>query len=261
MNFNRPTYSIMVLLAIGFLYVTSIFLETDGAMARFPRQYVENQDEMEPVATEKDGDTVHDRALGVQRNPRAGRIRSDFALRDMPIGGISMYAGLENELPENWKLCNGQLIEDQNSPFFGQNVPDLRGLFVKGAGVGESVLETGGKDAPGHYHLANLDSNTSDSPEGNTSKVSYTSRFLLCLDSEKDGICDSTSLSFSTGHKLLTRNSVSALSVNSKPGTAAGHQHAVESHLHSVEGLVSTNTVAPDNRPRHMRLHFIIRIK
>ena len=58
---------------------------------------------------------------------------AERALSEIPVGGITMFFGLERDLPGNWKICNGQLVDDPNSPFDKRRLPDLRGLFVKGA--------------------------------------------------------------------------------------------------------------------------------
>ena len=59
--------------------------------------------------------------------------RAINADNEIPIGGITMFFGLERDLPGNWKICNGQLVDDPNSPFDKRRLPDLRGLFVRGA--------------------------------------------------------------------------------------------------------------------------------
>ena len=53
---------------------------------------------------------------------------------EIPVGGITVFYGLEGDLPGNWKICNGQTVNDPNSPRFdGRALPDLRNLFVRGA--------------------------------------------------------------------------------------------------------------------------------
>ena len=52
---------------------------------------------------------------------------------EIPVGGITIYFGLERDLPENWKICNGQPVNDPESRFDGRVLPDLQGLFVRGA--------------------------------------------------------------------------------------------------------------------------------
>ena len=55
----------------------------------------------------------------------------------VPVGGIIMWSGSENEIPDGWALCNGQTVE-------GQTTPDLRARFVVGAGGAYAVGDTGG---------------------------------------------------------------------------------------------------------------------
>ena len=71
----------------------------------------------------------------------------------VPVGGIIMWSGSENDVPDGWALCNGQTVE-------GQKTPDLRGRFVVGAGGAYAVGNTGGVETvkltidqiPSHSH-------------------------------------------------------------------------------------------------------------
>lgn len=54
----------------------------------------------------------------------------------IPIGGIIMWAGSENQIPIGWAVCNGQ-----------NNTPDLRGRFIMGSTGGETIqIETSQSD-------------------------------------------------------------------------------------------------------------------
>ena len=67
----------------------------------------------------------------------------------VPIGGIIMWSGAENQIPEGWVLCNGN-----------NGTPDLRGRFVVGAGGNYRKGDVGGSDnvaltvsqIPSHSH-------------------------------------------------------------------------------------------------------------
>ena len=71
----------------------------------------------------------------------------------VPVGGIIMWSGSENDIPDGWALCNGQTVE-------GLKTPDLRGRFVVGAGGAYAVGNTGGAETvtltvnqiPAHSH-------------------------------------------------------------------------------------------------------------
>lgn len=91
--------------------------------------------------------TVADRALTADRAAVAGRVPSE-----VPVGGVVMFHGKPEELPTNWLLCDGRTVEDPESPFVGQTVPDLRGLFVRGASDGSVGGIRGGDYEPRHNH-------------------------------------------------------------------------------------------------------------
>ena len=60
----------------------------------------------------------------------------------VPVGGIILWSGAENAIPNGYALCNGQTVN-------GRKTPDLRGRFVVGAGQGGgySVGNTGGANS------------------------------------------------------------------------------------------------------------------
>jgi microcystin-dependent protein len=67
----------------------------------------------------------------------------------VPQGGIIMWSGSVANIPNNWQLCDGT-----------NGTPDLRGLFVVGAGGAYAVGATGGANTvtltqaqiPAHNH-------------------------------------------------------------------------------------------------------------
>jgi microcystin-dependent protein len=67
----------------------------------------------------------------------------------IPVGGIILWSGAVNAVPDGWALCNGT-----------QNTPDLRGRFVMGGGGTRAVGVTGGTETvtltesqlPAHNH-------------------------------------------------------------------------------------------------------------
>lgn len=95
-----------------------------------------------------------DRATKAERALTADRATvADRAPGELPVGGITMFHGDAEDLPPNWLICDGQGVEDPDSPFNGQTVPDLRGLFVRGADVEGRSVATGGADYdPAHNH-------------------------------------------------------------------------------------------------------------
>ena len=73
----------------------------------------------------------------------------------VPVKGIIMWGGPENEIPQGWRLCDG-------GTYNGFETPDLRDRFIAGAGTGGSykVGDTGGvarvtltiDEMPSHNH-------------------------------------------------------------------------------------------------------------
>ena len=84
-----------------------------------------------------------------------------------PIGSITMWAGADNALPTNWKLCNGDELDQttyaalyavigdtfNDSPAIGNfNLPHMGGRFVVGAGTTYSRNAKGGSATMAHTH-------------------------------------------------------------------------------------------------------------
>jgi microcystin-dependent protein len=68
----------------------------------------------------------------------------------IPVGGIIVWTGSTNEIPDGWAVCDGE-----------NETPDLRGLFVMGANSDYSTGSTGGvarvqlstEQIPRHDHM------------------------------------------------------------------------------------------------------------
>ncbi len=79
-----------------------------------------------------------------------------FASLNVPIGSVLPW--LKNfpgcpSLPGNFVECNGQVLDDPNSPFNEQTIPDLNGesRFLRGSSTSGN---SGGSDT--HYHANNI---------------------------------------------------------------------------------------------------------
>lgn len=81
-----------------------------------------------------------------------GAILGQTPKQEIPIGGIIIWSGAENMIPNNWHLCDGT-----------NGTPDLRNRFVIGAGNNYEVGDLGGEashvlsinEMPSHSHMIN----------------------------------------------------------------------------------------------------------
>ena len=176
--------------------------------------------------------------------PRHQVFSAPYALTspgDVPVGTITIFYGGANNLPAHWRICNGDLVTDAASPFNGTAVPDLRGRFVRGAEATERLGVKAGSDSiPRHNHIVHFQETTKPKlAQYQYSKIVSKIRFR--------GLANMTVTT-------PPRNS-RALIVDYKKK---------ESHMHHLETQQRTTLNPPsnrDNRPRHINLHYIIRIK
>jgi len=101
-------------------------------------------------------------------------------------------------IPDGWVECNGQTLNDTNSPYNGQTIPDLNGYtgtqrFLRGGGNADGSTPTvsggtGGSETMTHTHVSNFyiasgilyyadngDNGTATSPTATTYKLTGTS--------------------------------------------------------------------------------------
>ena len=96
-------------------------------------------------------------SLSVNGNVSVGSSGALSGYGTVPVGGIIMWSGSANEVPDGWALCNGQTVS-------GKTTPDLRGKFIVGYDTNDSdynaVGKTGGaktvtltkEQMPSHSH-------------------------------------------------------------------------------------------------------------
>lgn len=87
-----------------------------------------------------------------------------YASERVPVGTIQMFAG--DSAPPGWVLCHGGTISGDQFPDYrnvvgtrfggdwnNPGIPDMRGLFVRGAGTGSHILNNRGQDGYGKDRL------------------------------------------------------------------------------------------------------------
>ncbi len=112
----------------------------------------------------------------VELKPRFELSSSPYALNpsvstgtgdgNMPVGTVIDWWRPNNNfpVPTGFKICDGSTVDDEESPFNGFNVPDLRNKFVRGAESLADIGATGGSES--HKHTVES-SSTSTSSAGN----------------------------------------------------------------------------------------------
>jgi len=77
--------------------------------------------------------------------------------QSLPLGTILSWnpKSKQDVLPPGWELCNGQTVQDQSSPMFGQALPPLNtdNLFLRGAEQ-ENIGTVQKSSLPEHQHEA-----------------------------------------------------------------------------------------------------------
>ena len=106
--------------------------------------------------------TARDNALVEIKHATAAALGSlaeaDQRAAAIPVGGIVPFYGDAAALPLNWRICDGQPLDDaryRRSPLFGMNLPNLVGRYVKGAMTSDEVGGEGGREQfrlPNHDH-------------------------------------------------------------------------------------------------------------
>ena len=93
--------------------------------------------------------------MGVSQNPFAVTPLSVPEPEEdlIPAGLIAQFQGAIVDIPDGWANCDGT-----------QGTPDLRSLFVRAAGSGVAINETGGVST--HTHSFDGDGHSHDLPSG-----------------------------------------------------------------------------------------------
>ena len=96
----------------------------------------------------------------VAETERLSRLVEELQLGIVPIGSIIAWhkslAGVP-ALPDGWVECNGQTLNDTNSPVNGQTIPNLNGeeRFLGGGNSSGTIQDSANKS---HLHGVTLDS-------------------------------------------------------------------------------------------------------
>ena len=179
-------------------------------------------------------------ALGDGLSTGGGTITADGGL----VGMIVAYANAT--IPTGWLECNGQSIPAQYTDLIaliGNNVPDLRGEFIRGfdngRGVdsGRTLKSTQSEAFKSHNHSANANANSSSSVSGDTHNHSITAR-KLAINQVLSGnfiLCDNNYSNVNPQTKNTgNRNPATAVTTNTNVSVNIGNQGGTETRPRNV---------------------------
>ncbi len=169
-----------------------------------------------------------------------------YAQNGVPTGSIMPYIG--TTAPNGWLLCDGSAIPsgiyyDKLKTLVGNNTPDLRAMFLRGAGSGNGEvgpdLKVVQQDALGtHNHGVNINTNYAGSHDHSAGAGGY----FEVLKQDNNSTANSTD--YSNGEPNL---------YSSRPIKADGN------HYHNVSGNTYT-TGGSETRPINYGVNYIIKI-
>lgn len=158
----------------------------------------------------------------------------------VPVGGIVPFYGNLASLTASWRVCDGSVVQDPDSRFNGQPIPDLRDTFLRGASTFSPLGERGGQDfVNDHSHF-----------------FSDSASVFVPRDGGMNGWTGAQSVA-----TRATEFSPTYYALTIRKGVANADQ---TSHGHTGTANVSGFTVgggSHDNRPSYFAIHYIIRIK
>ena len=199
--------------------------------------------------------------------PRQQVLSAPYALKSMgevPVGGIIMWSGSSSDLPDNWKICNGQKVRDPESPFDGDSLPNLSQRFARGTSVESEVLRTGGANTqtiPRHNHRY---SGSIRIGMDRSSLNGYRTRGIFCVDENSNDSCDGDVWDLAEGTIGRIRLGGPNFIGDSRHRALVLDVHEDESHGH--KGTVTGTTAVGGSfvfsrQPRYINLYYIMRIK
>ncbi|WP_417457404.1 hypothetical protein [Kordiimonas sp.] len=182
-------------------------------------------------------------ALANQNTRSIGLIFQDrsVALDSLPVGAIIPFYPYGNlAIPENWRYCNGDEVDDQLSPLYGQKLPNLNDdRFLMGSTT--SFGEQGGSNS----HL----------PDGQHTHVAR---------ADRGGQHDHGGATETEQSNGVLKEMEQAGEINVRM-VEQGHRHAISAdgeHRHSVAVNPSgVHDHGGDNRPKYFGVLYIIKIK
>jgi hypothetical protein len=175
----------------------------------------------------------------------------------VPTGSIMPWVGPANAVPTGWVLCNNQSLtgivgSDNLIALVGNNAPDLRGMFLRGAGTnavsgyttnsGPDVNMRQQDDNLSHNHGAgNITANNAGVHSHSTTIWIDRATTYVAPPSQPDG-----------GTEYYTPTSLGNDGFDNKTSSNTG------THDHTTTG--NTTSVGTESRPVNYGVHYIIKL-
>lgn len=162
----------------------------------------------------------------------------------VPVGSVLPFYGDPSSLPSQWMLCDGRVVGDPDSPLFGSAVPDLRQVFLRGAGAESPLGSQGGRDfRPPHKHQhPHEHAFTTDDSFLNGDR--FYNVFIECCG----------------GNYVMGGNDSSDLK-HAHSGATLGPKESATSSVSTSMDYPSETDPALDNRPRFVSVNYIMRVR
>lgn len=168
--------------------------------------------------------------------------------KSVPIGTIlpwlKSFASTPQILEESWVECNGQVLDDPDSPFDGETIPDLNGnnQFLRGNATSGG---TGGSETMAHTHTGTA-SGTTGSHTLTENEIPSHNHTVTARTS------DTGSGSYYVGQ--FQGPDGSNISVHNTGG-GAGHTHSFS------DGFTTSAASETENRPPFYNVVWIMKIR
>jgi len=216
----------------------------------------------------------------------ANQSRGEFGVNNLvPIGGVISFYGDPANLPENWKVCDGSVINDPESPLNGTTLPDMRAKFVRGEENAtrnlESGANTGGSDTIDMRHQHSIASDGTHVHSGTAVNAGSHIHTFNTGQADLQG-AEGTAVDCTQVRANLPVSGMFVTALVTAGNTCVriwGQQHihsgqVVESGSHNHNLSIDNGgahdhggttgvagNASQDNRPSFIAMHYIIRIK
>lgn len=181
----------------------------------------------------------------------------------LPIGTIltlNPKTDLDFALPCGWELCNGQVVEDPQSPLYGHSVPSLNteNLFLRGALIDDDLGKIEFDTIPEHGHKSSghshIDLRHTHTDKGHEHDLKDKIPYPVLAPGTEHGDSNGSPKWATSGHYppfAAIQNNLSKAKIQT------GRSQISEGHAR-VSGVIGGRTTG-ETRPKNMKYPYIIK--